>query len=201
MPYSAVIHPRPCPLIHTGTRPSRDAVHSTWVSPKRAMQASSACRVAPGSSSIVRTSSAARPDGRVMASGGSGGARPQPSSYGLCWKAYPEAGEHVEFTHDSPYRFWAGTLPTTTWHEGSLQTSDDSSGTQRTTARNPADPGGRVCPLALDCWLARIRRFRWPLPFQFRRPLAIMRITPDGPVIEDPALIGDMVHTAAEPGA
>ena len=43
MPYSAVTQPAPVPITWGGTRFSRLAVQSTWVSPKRVRQEPSAC--------------------------------------------------------------------------------------------------------------------------------------------------------------
>ena len=54
MPYSAVTQPRPVLRKKGGTRSSTLAVHSTWVSPKRARQEPSAYFEKPGSSETGR---------------------------------------------------------------------------------------------------------------------------------------------------
>src|SRR5690348_4428276 len=66
MPYSAVIQPLPVLRRNGGTFSSTEAVQSTWVSPKRARHEPSAYLAAPGSSTMRRISSGARPEGRGM---------------------------------------------------------------------------------------------------------------------------------------
>src|SRR4051794_10657484 len=65
MPYSAVTQPRPWPLSHGGSRSSRVAVTSTWVSPNLTMQEPSAYLTTPRSSDTARSSSGARRLGRM----------------------------------------------------------------------------------------------------------------------------------------
>src|SRR5258706_22538 len=65
MPYSAVTQPRPWPLSHGGSRSSRVAVTSTWVSPNLTMQEPSAYLTTPRSSDTGRSSSGARRLGRM----------------------------------------------------------------------------------------------------------------------------------------
>src|SRR6056297_340230 len=66
MPYSAVTHPRPDPLMKGGTRSSIVAVQSTWVSPMRIMHDPSACLLIPVSIETARISLNFRPDGRMV---------------------------------------------------------------------------------------------------------------------------------------
>src|SRR5579872_5149433 len=68
MPYSAVTQPLPVLRRNGGTFSSTLAVQSTWVSPKRARQEPSAYLATPGSSTMRRISSGARPEGRGMGS-------------------------------------------------------------------------------------------------------------------------------------
>ena len=65
MPYSAVTQPRPWPFSHGGSRSSRVAVTSTWVSPNLTMQEPSAYLTTPRSSDTARSSSGARRLGRM----------------------------------------------------------------------------------------------------------------------------------------
>src|SRR4051794_15127132 len=65
MPYSAVTQPRPLPRSQPGSEVSTDAVHSTRVSPNATRQLPSAWRVKPGSMTIARIWSGARPEGRM----------------------------------------------------------------------------------------------------------------------------------------
>src|SRR5688572_23522983 len=65
MPYSAVTQPRPLPRSQEGRLVSTEAVHSTRVSPNPTRQLPSAWRVKPGSMTISRIWSGARPDGRM----------------------------------------------------------------------------------------------------------------------------------------
>ena len=65
MPYSAVTQPRPWPLSQGGSRSSRVAVTSTWVSPNLTMQEPSAYLTTPRSSDTARSSSGARRLGRM----------------------------------------------------------------------------------------------------------------------------------------
>src|SRR5690606_28792969 len=66
MPYSAVTQPLPELRSQDGTRSSRLAVHSTWVSPKRTRQEPSACLETLHSKEIARISSGWRLDGRMV---------------------------------------------------------------------------------------------------------------------------------------
>src|SRR5581483_5362469 len=55
--------------VERGSMPySAVAAHSTWVLPKRARHEPSAWRATPGSRTMARSSSAARPDGRIIPS-------------------------------------------------------------------------------------------------------------------------------------
>src|SRR3546814_16991738 len=65
MPYPAVIQPRPELRSHDGMDSSMDAVQSAWVSPKRARQEPSACLFTLVSSTMSRSWSKARPEGRI----------------------------------------------------------------------------------------------------------------------------------------
>jgi hypothetical protein len=65
MPYSAVTQPRPVLRKKGGTRSSTEAVHSTWVSPKRARHEPSAYLAKPGSRVTGRIASGGRPEGRI----------------------------------------------------------------------------------------------------------------------------------------
>src|SRR3546814_18759071 len=65
MPYPAVIQPRPELRSHDGMDSSMDAVQSTWVSPKRARQEPSARLFTLVSSTMSRSWSKARPEGRI----------------------------------------------------------------------------------------------------------------------------------------
>src|SRR4051812_42333772 len=65
MPYSAVTQPLPLPRSQEGRLVSTEAVHSTRVSPKATRQLPSAWRVKPGSMTISRIWSGARPEGRM----------------------------------------------------------------------------------------------------------------------------------------
>ena len=72
MPYSAVTQPRPWPLSQGGSRSSRLAVTSTWVSPNFTKQEPSAYLTTPRSSETARNSSglsAARPHRALILSG------------------------------------------------------------------------------------------------------------------------------------
>jgi len=55
MPYSAVTHPLPLLRRNGGTFSSTEAVHRTWVSPKRTMQEPAAYLLNPGSSETGRS--------------------------------------------------------------------------------------------------------------------------------------------------
>jgi hypothetical protein len=66
IPYSAVTHPRPEPLMKGGTRSSMVAVHKTWVSPILIMHEPSACFVTPVSIETARISLKSLPDGRMV---------------------------------------------------------------------------------------------------------------------------------------
>src|SRR5215470_18821130 len=81
MPYSAVIQPLPVLRRNGGTLSSTVAVQSTWVSPKRARQEPSAYLAAPGSSTMRRISSGARPEGRGMVGAFSRFGRWDPNSH------------------------------------------------------------------------------------------------------------------------
>src|ERR1700738_5594878 len=72
MPYSAVTQPLPVLRRNGGTRSSREAVHSTCVSPNLARQEPSAYFATPGSRLTKRITSASRPEGRTISSVGSG---------------------------------------------------------------------------------------------------------------------------------
>src|SRR6266478_4974605 len=72
MPYSAVTQPFPVLRRNGGTRSSREAVHSTCVSPNLARQEPSAYFATPGSRVTERITLAARPEGRKISSVGSG---------------------------------------------------------------------------------------------------------------------------------
>src|SRR5579862_2649600 len=65
MPYSAVIQPRAWPLSQGGSRSSRLAVTSTWVSPNFTKQEPSAYLTTPRSSDTLRNSSTCRRLGRI----------------------------------------------------------------------------------------------------------------------------------------
>src|ERR1700675_2870250 len=65
MPYSAVTQPRPWPLSHGGSRSSRLAVTSTWVSPNFTKQEPSAYLTTLRSSETARSSSTCRRLGRM----------------------------------------------------------------------------------------------------------------------------------------
>src|SRR4051812_45586973 len=65
MPYSAVIQPRAWPLSQGGSRSSRVAVTSTWVSPNFTKQEPSAYFTTPRSSDTARNSSGCRRLGRI----------------------------------------------------------------------------------------------------------------------------------------
>src|SRR5665647_241746 len=65
MPYSAVTQPRPWPLSQGGSRSSRLAVTSTWVSPNFTKQEPSAYLTTPRSSETARSSSICRRLGRI----------------------------------------------------------------------------------------------------------------------------------------
>src|SRR6185295_13191216 len=69
MPYSAVIQPRAWPLSQGGSRSSRLAVTSTWVSPNFTKQEPSAYLTTPRSSETARSSSGCRRLGRIWAPG------------------------------------------------------------------------------------------------------------------------------------
>ena len=66
MPYSAVTQPRPLPRSQPGRLVSTEAVQSTRVSPKLTRQLPSAWRVKPGSMTMARIWSGARPEGRIF---------------------------------------------------------------------------------------------------------------------------------------
>src|SRR5262249_61546538 len=66
MPYSAVTQPLPPPFSHGGTDSPTEAVHSTWVSPKRTRQEPSAWRDTPRSRLMGRMASAAGLGGRIL---------------------------------------------------------------------------------------------------------------------------------------
>src|SRR5262245_51400541 len=66
IPYSAVIQPRAWPLSQGGSRSSRVAVTSTWVSPNFTKQEPSAYLTTPRSSVTARSSSGCRRLGRMM---------------------------------------------------------------------------------------------------------------------------------------
>src|SRR5690606_39682167 len=66
MPYSAVPQPLPELRIQPGTRSSRLAVQSTWVSPNLTRHEPSACLEKPRSKEIARISSGWRLDGRMI---------------------------------------------------------------------------------------------------------------------------------------
>jgi hypothetical protein len=65
MPYSAVIQPLPVSRRKLGARSSKVAVTSTWVLPNLTRQLPSAWMAKPGTISMVRISSLARPLGRI----------------------------------------------------------------------------------------------------------------------------------------
>src|ERR1017187_6134659 len=99
MPYSAVPQPRPWPLSQGGSRSSRLAVTSTWVSPNFTKQEPSAYLTTPRSSDTARNSSTWRWLGRI-------GRDP----YGLGLLAHDLIRPH--FAHQSGLREGGKPVPT-----------------------------------------------------------------------------------------
>src|SRR6202049_3122635 len=89
MPYSAVTQPRPWPLSHGGSRSSRVAVTSTWVSPNFTKQEPSAYFTTPRSSVTARNSSGNRRLGRIASPRLGAGA-------GLLWRRLLGVGPNAD---------------------------------------------------------------------------------------------------------